>query len=241
MGQSARSGTMLAMADTLGRQIGGVLFDLDNTLWDRDAAFRRWAERFAEGRLALAPDSTAWTAALKWLVRKDNAGYGSKPALFTELREQYRTLRTESVEDLVESFHAALMVEGTMEPETVALLERMADMNIPLGIVTNGSARQQRKIEHLGLDRYTTCIFISEVFGGRKPNPEIFYAAASQLRQSPVECLFVGDHPENDIQGAQRVGMQTAWLPRGNEWPVAFAATPPGIHLDSLADLPRYL
>lgn len=27
-----------------------------------------------------------------------------------------------------------------------------------------------------------------------------------------TECLFVGDHPVNDIQGARQVGMQTLWL-----------------------------
>jgi len=29
---------------------------------------------------------------------------------------------------------------------------------------------------------------------------------------NPVNALFVGDHPVNDIRGANSIGMQTCWL-----------------------------
>ena len=28
----------------------------------------------------------------------------------------------------------------------------------------------------------------------------------------PEECLFIGDHPINDIQGAQNAGMHPVWM-----------------------------
>ena len=71
----------------------------------------------------------------------------------------------------------------------------------------------------MGLIGRTSCLFVSETFGCPKPETAIFLAAASCLGIAPAHILFVGDHPTNDIVGAQRVGMQTAWLTRGKPWP----------------------
>jgi putative hydrolase of the HAD superfamily len=38
---------------------------------------------------------------------------------------------------------------------------------------------------------------------------------------SATTTLFVGDNPEADILGAQGLGMFTAWVHRGREWPYA--------------------
>ncbi|MCG1020826.1 hypothetical protein EKQ44_03970 [Sutcliffiella horikoshii] len=37
----------------------------------------------------------------------------------------------------------------------------------------------------------------------KKTNPEIFLRTAHLLHFSRKECLFVGDHPENDISAAK--------------------------------------
>lgn len=219
------------------RGIQAVLFDLDNTLHDRDAAFRGWAERFATERLGHLPASPSFLAQVEWLAERDNKGYGSKPLLFTELQQRYPEQLSDSVEELVVNFHEALIVHTHLETGAAALLQQLASASLPFGIVTNGSARQQRKLEHLGLDRLTECIFISEVFGAGKPEPAIFHAAASHLGVAPDACLFVGDHPVNDIVGAQKVGMQTAWLCRGETWPTALVSTPPDFCLDALSEI----
>ncbi len=113
----------------------------------------------------------------------------------------------------------------SLEEETQWLLDALGQAGMPFGIVTNGSYRQKRKIEVLGLDRLTSCLFISEVFGCKKPEAEIFLAAASCLGSVAEEVLFVGDNPYADIWGAQRVGMRTAWLHRGRAWPSDLSST----------------
>jgi putative hydrolase of the HAD superfamily len=38
----------------------------------------------------------------------------------------------------------------------------------------------------------------------------------------PNECVFIGDHPENDVQGAKNVGMIGIWK-KDIHWPDAQA------------------
>ena len=43
--------------------------------------------------------------------------------------------------------------------------------------------------------------------GVHKPDPRLFEITAERLGVKPQECIYVGDHPVNDIQGALSAGM----------------------------------
>ena len=64
----------------------------------------------------------------------------------------------------------------------------------------------------LGFKNYFDVIVSSEQAGKSKPHPQIFLHTAKNLGVHPSECLFIGDHPVNDIWGAQQAGMQAIWL-----------------------------
>ena len=53
---------------------------------------------------------------------------------------------------------------------------------------------------------------MSEAAGCKKPDPRIFQLACDELGVAPGDCWFVGDHPENDILGARRLGMHAVWI-----------------------------
>lgn len=53
---------------------------------------------------------------------------------------------------------------------------------------------------------------ISEAIGLRKPDPAIYLYACTQLGCSPSDCIFIGDNPIADIEGAKKVGMQTIYF-----------------------------
>jgi putative hydrolase of the HAD superfamily len=73
-----------------------LLLDLDNTLVDRDGAFRAWGARFLAGVGAPPYD-------LDWLVDADADGLTSRWDLADAIRERYR-LR-DSVVYLVDVLH----------------------------------------------------------------------------------------------------------------------------------------
>jgi len=216
-------------------RICAILFDLDDTLFNRDRAFRSWAESFVRTRLVLQ-DEFHHREAIDCLVSLDASGYCPRETLFLKFKESYPSLQ-ENVDHLVEIYYQQFLGHITLEEETQRLIAALGQAGMPFGIVTNGSYRQKHKIEAPGLNRLTSCVFISEVFGSKKPEAEIFLAAASCVGSGAGEILFVGDNPYADIWGAQRVGMKTAWLHRGRAWPSDLSSTPANIIIGSLGDL----
>ena len=83
------------------------------------------------------------------------------------------------------------------------------------GVVSNGFPDvQYTKLETIGLKQDFSCIVLSEEIGIRKPNPGIFLHAASLLNIKPRECLYVGDSYANDVTGAIKAGMAVCWFNR---------------------------
>lgn len=201
-----------------------VLFDLDNTLYDRDESFRRWADRFARECLgAVEPD--ARRAAVARLIALDGGGDTSRDELFRQVKAEHPALAA-PVAALVAAFYADHGAAMTLDAGTRTLLDALDRVGIPFGIVTNGGPRQTGKVRALGLDRRAACVFVSARFGSRKPGPAVFLAAAGWLGAHPHDTLFVGDNPRADILGAANVGMGTAWLHRGRSWPAGLRPAP---------------
>ena len=219
-------------------RFAGLLFDLDDTLYSRRAAFGSWLEAYLRDTLGLT-DSAETARAQEAVHALDRNGYGSKQAIFEQLRTQYPALPGGPARS-VETFFAEFLTHITPEAETEALLDALGRAGLPFGVITNGSARQWRKIEALRLDTRTSCLFVSETFGVKKPDPAIFHAAASCLGIPPADILFAGDNPAADIGGAHAAGMSAAWLHRDQVWPETLTFKPDFI-IGSLAELPAIL
>jgi putative hydrolase of the HAD superfamily len=214
--------------------IRALLFDLDNTLVDRDDAFRRWAAVFVGTHFP--PDQTLHGAAVERIIQLDNDGYCLRADLFRQIRARYPFIEP-GVDNLVAAFYSQFPDHMRLAEEATHLLDGLHRVGLPFGIVTNGSPTQLQKIHALGLDLRTSCIFVSELVGCRKPEAAIFQAAADCLGVAPESILFVGDNPEADIWGAHGVGMMTAWLHRSRTWPSALPSSCVDLTIGSLADL----
>ena len=85
------------------------------------------------------------------------------------------------------------------------------------------------------LGRFETVV-VSDTVGWRKPRPDIFQRALTELGVPPEECLFVGDRPDIDVAGAKGIGMAAAWLNPARD-PLPAGVPPPDLDLAGLADL----
>lgn len=218
------------------QSVRAVLFDLDNTLADRDGAFNAWAKWFSRQRLHVV-DAVLLESAVAELTALDASGRAPKVGFFQTLKVRYPRL-DQPVEILLAEFRAGLLANlPPLHPGAARLLDALDQAAVPWGIVTNGSPTQINKVRALGLEDRARCVVISEVVGVRKPNPEIFRNAALEIGADPGRVLFVGDHPEADILGAAAVGMSTAWLRHGREWPVTLSGREPHYTIATLDDL----
>ena len=91
-------------------------------------------------------------------------------------------------------------------------------------------------IKALGIESYFDVILISEREDLKKPDPEIFKRAIDNLQCLPHESVFIGDHPENDVHAAQKVGMKGIWK-KDAMWPQVEADA----LIEDLAELPMII
>ena len=99
--------------------------------------------------------------------------------------------------------------------DTIPLLKVLRAKNIEAVILTNGPSDGQRaKFKTFGLSRYIRRIYIGEEIGFSKPNPKAFEVVLRDLGASASNVLMVGDSIENDIHGAEQVGIKAVLIDR---------------------------
>jgi len=101
-------------------------------------------------------------------------------------------------------------------PDALSFLGVLRERGIPLALVTNGDAREQRaKIERHALAPFFGAIVIEGEFGAGKPDAAVYRSALEGLGVEPgPEVWMVGDHLEFDVAGPQRLGLRASWLDR---------------------------
>lgn len=196
-------------------RVKAVLFDLDDTLQDRALAFEGYCTYFLSKYFPeLTPEQHA--ARVGQMEHTVNGGYIDRNVYFHALQEDWnwrdgpepQALSREYDELFGHYVHPFQNSKGT-------LLE-LRRRGYYTGIITNGpSVLQNTKLNASGLRPLVDVTIVSSDAGVAKPAPEIFWLAAEKLRVSPQECLYVGDHPVNDVQGAFGAGMQAVWMQYG--------------------------
>jgi putative hydrolase of the HAD superfamily len=100
-------------------------------------------------------------------------------------------------------------------PEVAPFLSRLRERGVPLALVTNGDARQQRdKIERHDLARWFDAILIEGEMGYGKPDELVYREALRRLGVAAGEAWMVGDHIEFDVGAPQRLGLRGVWVDR---------------------------
>ena len=226
--------------------IRAVLFDLDNTLTHRDQSILAYSQHLAHTyQQQLQHDQISQIPSI--IRRIDNGGYPKKellthPSIAASvgyaLQQELTWSSLPDLDELTQFWFQQFGLSAVAMPGANSLLAELKQQGYKLAIVSNGGhATRLTILQGLGFSHYFDEIISSELVGISKPNPEIFLHTSRQLNIVPENCLFIGDHPINDIQGATQAGMKALWLQ-------GFHKT--GVHkpintIQNLAEIKQYL
>lgn len=221
-----------ALAALSGEQNGSVravLFDFDDTLQNRRAAFFAAAQELLRRYMPHLSDAVIDERA-RIMLEENAGGYVNYPVYFQTMYDRWEWVGVDSPEALHREYLHCFPSHTTLFDDTVDTLRTLRRRGYLTGIITNGSRLlQNRKLDVSGLRPLLDISVVSGDEGVHKPDPELFRRAAARLCLAPEQCVYVGDHPVNDIQGAQSAGMRTVFLNAGNFPPpvdVLIADTP---------------
>ncbi|MBI4384792.1 MAG: HAD family hydrolase [Nitrospinae bacterium] len=143
-------------------------------------------------------------------------------------------------EELLTVFYKEIYAPRKLYADTVPALEKLKSLGVRMGVVsntTNPKFMKDYERSALGLDAYFEFALYSSELPYRKPHPSIFQAAIGRLGLGPRQILFVGDDLQSDVEGAQRVGLPTAWLNRDGNGKAASRNVQPDYEIRSLLDM----
>ncbi|MGC4765822.1 HAD family hydrolase [Micromonospora sp. DT46] len=190
-----------------------ALFDLDDTLVNRSAAFRAWAREFVITHRLDA-------AAFVWLLDADARTSGTKGIFFHAVRETFRL--DQAADELWQQYRQRMPELVACRSQDLEALRLLRAAGWRIGIVTNGMTDNQHgKIHRAGLNTLVDGWCISDEVGIRKPEPAIFSIIAQRCGTSIAHGgWMIGDDPMLDVAGGRRAGLRTMWLQtESRSWP----------------------
>jgi len=226
-----------------------VLFDIDGTLVDHDAAaaegVRQWltangwagagtlARRVTDWDAIAEAHFTAYQAGLTTLqgqrrlrLRDFLPRVGIDPSVWSDGR----------LDGLFATYLVAYEAAWRSFPDALPCLRVLRPM-VRIAVLSNGDqGQQEKKVGRTGLGRHVDVVLTSGQLGAAKPDPAAFELACRRLCVPPQAVVYVGDRLEIDALAAAAAGLRGIWLNRRGE-PV-----PPGVEaIGDLSELPRML
>ncbi|MCC8016081.1 MAG: HAD-IA family hydrolase [Clostridiales bacterium] len=188
--------------------IKAVLFDFDETLQDRTAAFDKYADAFIDEFFPGISDCEKQKR-INDMIKTGNGGYVVRTHWFAELIKLWNWSNAPSVQTLANHYDDNFGFFTVVFDDAAPLLKELRSRGIKTGVITNGpSVLQHTKMENSGLLPYCDIVVVSGDLSFAKPQPEIFEYTAEKLALQTNECIYVGDHTVNDIEGALSSGMK---------------------------------
>jgi len=121
-------------------------------------------------------------------------------------------LPRELLHEVVEIDHDSFSRSLTAPASTLDTLATLRARGFRLGLISNLSLlphKVREDLVQLGIAQHLDASAFSSEVGVRKPDARIFLHALTALGEDPGHAVFVGDRLNDDIVGAQAVGMRT--------------------------------
>ncbi|HTY14633.1 MAG TPA: HAD family hydrolase [Methanoregulaceae archaeon] len=190
--------------------IKGIIFDMDNTLFDlvaaKNEACRSVVRHFGRDD---------WEDLFDYFTRPQ---YGF---------EDWRNIRDYLVDRNIfapSEYHLSCSMYETVKLEAIRpypgiseIIRTLKSMEIPLALVTDadmGHARSRLGVSGLSGSFCHTVTY--EMTGRKKPDHAPFLMALEKLGLPACETVMVGDSPVRDLAPAREIGMQTVYARYGD-------------------------
>ena len=182
------------------RQIKGVIFDLDDTLYSEKDYVR-----------------SGYKAVAQYLGNED---YAEQLWRFFEsgkqaIDELLKEIGMEEEKEAVLSVYRNHKPNICLYPGVEDLFRQIREKGYKIGSITDGRSKGQRnKLSSLGLENLIDDYIITDEIGGiqfRKPCDIAFRIMQNKWRLPTEEIAYVGDNPRKDFQAPQQLGMWCFW------------------------------
>ena len=182
-----------------------VIFDLWDTLVLYDVEHSRATERRIAERLGADPDRFYEV----WRESRSERDGGS-------LADSFRSVgaNDELLPELLDLRRNAFREVAVPQEGTLETLRKLRERGYRLGMISVCS----EEVPELWEETPFAGLFDSTVFscsvGLRKPDPAIYRLALDELGVEPADAMFVGDGANDELAGAERVGMRAVLILR---------------------------
>ena len=197
------------------------VFDIDDTLYLRGDAYMH-AYHEVIGNIPGVTDLQVDVTSRYWseveFARFEKGEITREEMNILRVQDTYRALGLELSRERAQGFqdvYKEAQNRMTLLPEMRKVLQYLKEKQVTTGIITNGASDHQRfKYHALQLEKFIPeeNIIASGDINIFKPDPEIFHAFERKIGAAAEDCWFVGDSPENDMQGARAAGWHFIWI-----------------------------
>lgn len=145
-------------------------------------------------------------------------------------------------EDLMQRATARwIFTESDLYADARNCIHTMRATGCAIGVVANQARTVVQALERDGIADLVDFLGVSAIVGIEKPDPAIYSLALKELGTPPEQTVHIGNRLDTDVLPAQRLGMRTAWILRGeaNPDPTESDLSVPDIVLPSLVGIPE--
>ena len=200
--------------------IRGIVFDVDDTLYDMSQPFfyayqMLWTEEYD------LPLQDLFLAFRGFSDEKFSDVQAGKMRLedvyIYRFRMMMRTYGIETTDADALAFQEVYMGAQYRIQLSQVMKDLLGNLrnHVSIGIITNGdSVHQRKKIRALDVSPWIpdSHIIVSGDYSFCKPNVRIFREMEQRLQMSPKELLYIGDAFDLDIAGAYGAGWHSVWF-----------------------------
>ena len=204
--------------------IKGILFDLDNTLYDYDYSHNIALQKVFKsinGLFGIPFDeiNNLYEIAKKEVKKNipNTASSHNRILYFQKLLEIIKKNPLEYALEFYEIYWETFINNMALEKDSLEILELLHSKYKMCLITDMVAAIQYKKIKKLSLSKYFNHIVVSEEIGTEKPDKKNFFECMKKMKLRANELIMIGDDYKKDIKGAISLGIKAFWYDRYNK------------------------